>query len=986
MSASLCYMSVPADQPTPTQEAAINHGHGPALVLAGPGSGKTFILVRRSTRLVEAGVPADQILLLTYNNSAAAQLRTRLRKAHAALLEAGKPVQVDPRYQAFTYHAFAMDLVREFSTLLGLPGAPRLVGAAAKWRMLQKIVSDLQTPHFYMPSQPTFQLGLIDRVIRDAKREAVSPDALMAWAGRAHDGETPLQTLKRERLGVIGRIYAEYVRRGREGQLFDFDDHILLALELLHIEPVRNAIASRFAYVMVDEYQDTSDTQLDLITAIGGPAANLLAVADDDQSIYKFRGASRHNVLAFKRAHPQCAIYPIAENRRSVPQIVRASLAIMAGRPNREEKVLTPTRASGEMVQVIDAPDVDSEVAAIAARIRADHDAMKIPYRDFAVLGRQRAHLEQVAAALRERKVPFIFRSRRDYFRLAPVKNALALLRLALDPDDDQLYLRLTQIPVYAVGTARFALSKEARETGAPVRTLGPQATTLGLSAAEEARFSRLVRDVEELALMKDSESPDEVLRAALERSRYVGLLDDPDTLNQLDGFALLRKLTSVIAEFTLDEPHAGLAEFLEYLTFLEEVGEEDEVPEADVDREAVLLSTIHGSKGLEFPHVHVMQLVVGELPVRDRANSLALPDELVYRDEALPPDPHEEEERRLFYVACTRAMDTLRISRARKADWRDLEASPFLAPLVKHSNVKLSQAPRARLREPDPLEAVPYEYHLESFNFTMIQTFRRCARQFAYRYYYRLPPTSSGSAHLGQLVHGTLFLGGQRRRQGDAIDGDTLVATFDSLWDATRFDKRKYAALRDEGRDMVKRYGDSEVWKAAELDLIEHEFHGLDVRGHPFDGKIDRVDAKTGEAGHRRIVDYKTGQPKLREQMYFDDRLQLALYREGAARRTGTDAFDLEFHFLRDGSVVRLELSTADIARTLTAASMSANEIHEVLASRKFVAKPSAWACPSCAYRPVCDEGQAAMGSEPVVAGTPLATPIQRSDDELPF
>ncbi len=901
-------------------------------------------------------------------------------------LDAGRPVQVDPRYQAFTYHAFAMDLVREFSTFLGLPGAPRLVGTAAKWRMLQKIVSDLQAPHFYMPSQPTFQLGLIDRVIRDAKREAVSPDALIAWASRAHDGETPLQALKRDRLGVIGRIYAEYVRRGRAGQLFDFDDHILLALELLQIEAVRDAIASRYAYVMVDEYQDTSDTQSDLIMAIAGPAANLLVVADDDQSIYKFRGASRHNVLAFKRSHPICVVYPIAENRRSVPQIVRASLAIMAGRPNREEKALTPIRASGESVQVVEAPNVDSEVAAIAARIRADHDGKKIPYSHFAVLGRQRAHLEQVAAALRERKVPFIFRSRRDYFRLAPVKNALALLRLALDPDDDQLYVRLMQIPAYAVGTTRFALMKESRETGAHVRTLGPQTATLGLSGEEQARFTRLVRDVEGLALMKDSESPDEVLRAALERSRYVGLLDEPDTLGQLDGFALLRKLTSVIGEFTLDEAHAGLAEFLEYLTFLEEAGEEDEVPEADVEREAVLLSTIHGAKGLEFPHVHVMQLVVGELPVRDRADSLALPDELVYRDEALPPDPHEEEERRLFYVACTRAMDTLSISRARKADWKDLEASPFLAPLAKHPDVKFSQAARARLREPDPLEAVPYEYRLDSFNFTMIQTFRRCARQFAYRYYYRLPQTSSGSAYLGQLVHGTLFQGAQRRHHGEAIDGDALVATFDALWDSTRFDKRKYSAQRDEGRDMVKRYGDSEVWKAAELDLIEHEFHGLDVRGHPFDGKIDRVDANAGDHGHRRIVDYKTGQPKLREQMYFDDRLQLALYREAAARRTHEEAFDLEFHFLRDGSVVRLELSPADITRTLTAASMSANEIHDVLATRQFVAKPSVWACPSCAYRPVCDEGQSAVDSEPIAPSAMPVPPARPHDDELPF
>jgi len=147
-------------------------------------------------------------------------------------------------------------------------------------------------------------------------------------------------------------------------------------------------------------------------------------------------------------------------------------------------------------------------------------------------------------------------------------RRRAALLRLALDPDDDQLYARLMQVSTYAVGTARFALMKESRETGARVRSLLPRAVDLGLAFDERDRFARLVRDVEDLALLKDSEAPNEVLRAALERSRYVGLLDEPDPLRQLDGVALLRKLTGMIDEFALDEPHASLGDCLEYLQF----------------------------------------------------------------------------------------------------------------------------------------------------------------------------------------------------------------------------------------------------------------------------------------------------------------------------------------------------------------------------------------------------------------------------------
>ena len=185
----------------------------------------------------------------------------------------------------------------------------------------------------------------------------------------------------------------------------------------------------------------------------------------------------------------------------------------------------------------------------------------------------------------------------------------------------------------------------------------------------------------------------------------------------------------------------------------------------------------------------------------------------------------------------------------------------------------------------------------------------------------------------------------------------------------------------------MVKRYGDSRVWAEAQIDLIEHEFDSLLVQGHPFDGKIDRVDAPETRDGiaRRRIVDYKTGRPKLREQMYFDDKLQLALYREAAARRTGGKDFDLEFHFLQDGSVVRLDLSENDISRTLYAAGMTANEIHEAVRTRQFPAKATAWTCPTCPYRAVCDEGRAAM--EAATATVLVEAPARRATDmEIPF
>lgn len=759
------------DAPTPTQQAAIDHETGPALVLAGPGSGKTFILIRRYTRLVSAGMQPERILLLTFGRNAAAELRTRLRTHHQIGAAAeGTPATTDVNYGAFTFHAFALGLVREFSNLIGLPPQMRILGTAEKWRLLRDIVHEARPAHLYSPTQPTYELRTIARVISDAKSERVAPGALIEWAAHGHDGESPLDALRRAKLGEIGRVYAEYVRRGRSEGLFDLDDQIILALELLGNDAIRAEVQSRYDHTMVDEYQDTSDAQAELVGAIAGPAANLMVVADDDQSIYKFRGASRHNVIKFRARYRTCAVYPIAENRRSTPQIVRASVALMNGRPHRETKDLSPIKPDGAAVNLVFAPDVDSEALLVADRISALQRG-GAAYKDVAVLGRKRVHLELIARALRERGIPFHFPGRRDYFKRPVMKAVMALLRAAQEPDDDMLYPRLMELSPYQVGTARFGLLKEARELGVPIRTLIGRATELGMSDVEAERFARLAADVEQLALMKDAESPLEVLQTAYERSRYVGLIDETDDLRQMDGYALLRKLTDLIWEHVGENPDASLSDCLDHLSLLEETEEEDDVPEPAVDRDAVRLSTIHGAKGLEFPHVFVVELMEWELPMRERAESLELPEQLVYRDESLPDDPHEEEERRLFYVAMTRAMSSLTVSYARSRGWRTWDPSPFLLPLRNHSDVSEQRAPTTRLRPPERAEAVPFTVTIDAFNFTMLESFRRCPRQFAFRYYYRLPPAPSAGALLGRLVHETLYQAAKLRRSGDAVD-----------------------------------------------------------------------------------------------------------------------------------------------------------------------------------------------------------------------
>lgn len=976
------------DTPTVSQRAAIDHGRGPALVLAGPGSGKTFVLIHRYARLVREGVHPERFLLLTFGRNAAAQLRARMRAVHAAT-PLGAADDFDPSYEAFTFHAFSLGLVREFGGFIGLPTRLRTMGTAEQWELLREIVSEIRPSHFFSPTDPYYELRTIAKIISDAKSERVQPAAFIEWARRPRSGETTLEQLKREKLGEIAEIYDVYVRRGRTSGRFDLDDQILLGLELLEIDAVREAVASRYDHTMVDEYQDTSDSQAELAARVAGAGANLLVVADDDQAIYKFRGASRHNVIKFRARYPGCAYYPIRENRRSTPQIVRASLAVMEGRPNREGKELDPVRPGGAPVSLVKAGEVDAEALTIADRTQAlARDGAEL--KSIAVLGRKRTHLERIANALRQRGVPFHYPGRRDFFKQPVIKAALALLRAAQDPDDDQLYPRLMQLPCYRVGPARFALLREARETDIRIRKLIGRESEFGLTGDEIARFTRLVNDVEELGLRKDSEGPLEVLMSAFDRSRYAGLVDDPDQLRQLDGYASLRKLTELVWRYAGNQPEPTLDGCLAYLSLIERTEEEDEVPEPAVDRNAVRLSTIHGAKGLEYPHVFVVQLVEGELPLRDRAESLELPQDLVYRDEALPDDPHEEEERRLFYVAMTRAMDSLTVTHAERFEWRRYDDSPFITPLKAHADVASSSAPAARLAAPAPLEAPPFDFRIGTFNYTMVETFRRCPRQFAFRYYWGAPPRPAASAILGRLVHETLYQGGQTRRRGVSVTGDELGRIYEAVWTDTRFDKGRFGGLSEVGRDMVTRYGDSPPWRDARIELVEHPFKELPIGGHSFDGKIDRIDAPSAAyPGSRpKLIDYKTGRPKLLDELRFEDRLQLALYRQAATRETGVQEFDLELHFLSDGSTVTVPLTEKQFENALYAAGRTCDEILAAVRSRRFAAQPSAWNCGNCAYRAVCDEGRDGEPTDRELTRAPSPAPSlgTTTDDEIPF
>jgi DNA helicase-2/ATP-dependent DNA helicase PcrA len=630
------------------QRRAVDHGDGPCLVLAGPGSGKTRVIVERFLRLVRAGTPPERLLVLTYTRKAAAEMRDRVERVQGAF--EGEPPLLN-------YHSFAQRVLRRWGWRLGISPAFRIADEAERWLVVDGILGELRPTTLYNPLRAHDLVDSILDLIEKAKQELVSPEAYAAWAAARLDGARPglereLLTRHRECADVYRRLEAAFLERA----VLDHDDTILFAERLLREhEDVREAVAGGIDHVMVDEYQDTNYAQARLVEALAGERGNILVVADDDQSIYKFRGASLANLDRFARIYPQHERVILDRNYRSHEEIVEASRAIIGAAPpgSRIEKHLSADRGAGGTVELWRAADERGEVVEVARECRRLIDGGADPA-GIAWLFRRHDDMQAATRALQEEGVAYVVHGGRGFFQRREIKDLLALLGAIHDPGDSQALLRCVNLPSFAVSNAgRLALGQAAHDRDATLAAV-IAGELPELSAEDLAAARRLVDAVVELHAQAARDDVREVFYAALERTDFLGALDAAEPSLRAQIGANLNKFGELLEGFAdwSDDRSLGLA--LRYLDILRSSHAADEVADVEQAETGISLLTAHAAKGLEWPVVFLGRCTeerwpgMGGFPAR-----LTLPDELV-PEPAPEGEASRDEERRLFYVAAT--------------------------------------------------------------------------------------------------------------------------------------------------------------------------------------------------------------------------------------------------------------------------------------------------------------------------------------------
>lgn len=603
----------------PSQREAAAATDGPVLIIAGPGSGKTRTVTHRIAYLMAARKARPwEILALTFTNKAAREMRERV--LHLVGPAAAKGLWMG------TFHSVFARLLRREAEKIGYTRDFSIYDTDDSERVIRNAMNGLgmDTKRFTPRS--------IRQRISGAKNQVVGP------AEYARLAQDPFEE-------AAARVYGRYEAALRQANALDFDDLLVRPLELLENHPdVREEYQQRWRYVHIDEYQDTNHVQYRIAKLLAGAHKNICVVGDDAQSIYAFRGADIQNILSFQRDYPEATVVRLEQNYRSTQKILRLADAIIGRNSKQLDKKLWTENPEGEPVILMEALSERDEAQKVERRIRDLHVRHGVPYREVAVLYRTNAQSRSLEDALRKGGIPYRLVGGTAFYGRKEIKDALAYLRLVVNPSSEADLRRVINYPTRGIGDRSLERVNEfARDEGLSLWQALERAEDAGVGGRASNAIEKFVFLINRFRAKSETVAADELARELLAESGLLASLREENTQEALARWENVQELISAIAEFASDGT-ATLSEFLQSVAL---------VTDADADSgdpNRVTLMTLHASKGLEFKVVFVTGMEEGLFPLAAAAQ-----------------DPTElEEERRLFYVGVTRAQELLFLSYAR--------------------------------------------------------------------------------------------------------------------------------------------------------------------------------------------------------------------------------------------------------------------------------------------------------------------------------
>ncbi len=969
----------------PEQEAAVRHNEGPLLVVAGAGTGKTLVITERIKRLLESDpdLPSAAILGLTFTDKAAAEMKYRVVKT---LGQRGRDVWLG------TFHDFCLNRVlREVN-----PGV-MVLDEQDHWIVLRRNLPLLGLDVFRRVAEPGQFLREFCQFFSRCQDELVTPDDYDEYVRglerqfERQRGELDApqraeqeQELARER--ELARVYRISDQLLREHNFCTFGMMLLdTVAHLRRNHALRQRLQSDYRYILVDEFQDTNIAQIALLEQLGNPHGNVMGVGDNDQAIYRFRGASFSSFTLFLErfagARPAPGslgkhFLPLTQNYRSTQRILRCAGQVIAqneASPYLPEKRLFTENPAGDKIQVVEVGSNEDEAAWVAGEIAALH-AKGQPWSAFAVLYRMHLHKDHAVRELAERDIPFVIRNL-TILSHPLVRDLIAYLRLIATPSDDVACARVLAVPAWGLDALDLArlCERTSRSRGVSLWNAVENARSELPFAERRPRLAGLVKLIERLHKRAFELMASELLD---ELVADLGLRFAPDD----PARAYLERFAQFIREWEVKSitESTALRDFIEYLSLFEEAGGQITLPESSVP-EAVQLMTVHAAKGLEFDHVFILRLNAGSFPPRPRPSVLEFPPALM-KEEQPQGDFRVQEERRLFYVAMTRARrrltlltvgnqrqkpslfldDLLREPAIQRADVQRLTPRIPRTPSVEPPRAEQlaftqlfsgdGEAPRTGSRIGAwaltfrPLAQVPLQ-----ISATAIDTYNTCALKYLFQRGWGIRGGPHAAMTFGSVMHAAVRFIVKEIQQKGRVAWEEVERAFEREWHSAGFeDDYQEQEYRKEGLEQLRAF--HQEYSAAPPEVLGTE--------RPFDfvldvdtlirGRIDQINRLAD--GALEVLDYKTGRP--RDERNAKKSLQLSIYALAAREMLDAAPQRLTFYNLTTNSAV----STMRSDKQLERARDEIDGVADNIRAGNFPAMPG-FHCKSCDYRPLCPE-----------------------------
>jgi ATP-dependent DNA helicase UvrD/PcrA len=959
--------------PDDRQREAIEHVRGPMLVVAGAGTGKTSVLTHRIERLVGEGhAQPHEILALTYTINAAREMRDRVGK-----LLGGREVN------AATFHDYCLDLLKRVHKDFGVLDDKDL------WIYLRRRIRELRLEHYIRAANVAQFLNDLLEFVSRCHDELVTPERYAEYVIRLERKEVPFPRVAKSknvlddaevlgRCREIDRVFTTMERWLREDNLGTFSHMITRAHAVLHSdETILGEAQARARFILADEFQDANFAQIQILARLAGADGNIFAVGDPDQSIYRFRGASSAAFELFDRHFPNAKRVVLEKNRRSTTPILRSAFALIDRNPpvfarrsegklayhraplqsaREEDAAKTGTQLPNSPVSVVVLTTRDTEGPDVVDSIRDAKKKSKCKWSDFGILYRSHYNRDDAVRELAEAGIPFVIENM-DISDTPEARDLFACLNAVVTAGDDVSLFRVAALQRFQVNPEQLrqvmrAIARDNREVHVvPLSAAldrvdgGAEVLAAVRTAREEIRHrgakARAALDIIVKQFGLDASSP--ILQAALQF---------------VTGWE--QKKVNKTTE---------LEELVDYLGYFREAG--GVIPlQADETENAVRLMTVHGAKGLEFPHVFILRANPPAFPCSYKETLVAFPRELRDADSITEADDktlHGQEERRLFYVAMTRARDSLhiyaregtgKINKTPAGYMRELIEEKSLAPWLtaipaRGMQTTLDIFAEASLAYPAESQTnvwfeLPVLDALHTrLSASAVDTYERCGLQFKLDRDWRLSAKPAAAMQYGAAIHRILKTYFDSLNLGRPKTEDELIQLFRlDLTEAKIQEAYQHDLYEEQGIDQLRDF--LALARSLPPPQVLHTEQSFEIRvgATSVVGRIDRIDRRPD--GRMAIVDYKTG--KARDQEDADESLQLSLYAIAAREKWGYTVGALIFHNL-EGNV---PVITSRTEAQLLAARGRVEAAAQGIADGKFEAKPGMH-CNFCAYRSVC-------------------------------